>query len=179
MSRHHVVAAVVLSVSLLRCTDLLVEDPKGFTTTDTFFKTGADLNSATISIYNALRGLEGQSNWTTLELASDMARADNREPNAGTYGPDRLDWNAATGRTGSYWTTMYSMVTRANLVLAKAPGVQTANEQMRTYNVAEAKFMRGYAYLWLTKVYDSVPLLRTPEEQANPRPTRTAVEQVH
>src|SRR2546429_1741281 len=99
------------------CTDLLKEDPKGFTTTDTFFKTGADLNSATIAIYNALRGLEGQSNWTTLELASDMARADNREPNAGTYGPDRLDWDASTGRTGSYWTTMYSVISRANLVL--------------------------------------------------------------
>src|SRR5204863_7208425 len=59
MSRHHVIALLVLSVALIGCTDLLVEDPKGFTTTDTFFQTGADLNSATIAIYNALRGLEG------------------------------------------------------------------------------------------------------------------------
>ena len=179
MSRHHVITAVVLSVSLIGCTDLLVEDPKGFTTTDTFFKTGADLNSATIAIYNALRGLEGQSNWTTLELASDMARADNREPNAGTYGPDRLDWDASTGRTGSYWTTMYSVISRANLVLAKGPAIQTPYIQTKTYNLAEAKFLRAYAYLWLTKVYDDVPLLLTPEEQANPRPTRTAVDQIH
>src|SRR2546426_6113823 len=179
MSRHHVIAAVVLSVSLIGCTDLLVEDPKGFTTTDTFFKTGADLNSATIAIYNALRGLEGQSNWTTLELASDMARADTREPNAGTYGPDRLDWDASTGRTGSYWTTMYSVISRANLVLAKGPAIQTPYTQTKTYNLAEAKFLRAYAYLWLTKVYDDVPLLLTPEEQANPRPTRTAVDQIH
>src|SRR5438445_11899307 len=89
MSRHHVITAVVLSVSLIGCTDLVVEDPKGFTTTDTFFKTGADVISATIAIYNALRGLEGQRNWTTLELASDMARADDRDPTPGTYGPGR------------------------------------------------------------------------------------------
>src|SRR5947207_12403848 len=145
MRRHHLIASLVLSVALIGFTDLLVEDPKGFTTTDTFFKTGADLNSATIAIYNALRGLEGQSNWTTLELASDMARADNREPNAGTYGPDRLDWDASTGRTGSYWTTMYSVISRANLVLSKGPGVTTGYEAMRTYNLAEAKFLRGYA----------------------------------
>src|SRR5256885_16933512 len=94
--------AVALSVglALAACTDLLVEEPKGFTTTDTFFKTGADLNSGTIAIYNSLRGLQGQGPWTTLVLASDESRAENREPNAGTYGPDRLDYDATTGLTG-------------------------------------------------------------------------------
>jgi starch-binding outer membrane protein, SusD/RagB family len=161
------------------CNELLVEDPKGFTTTDTFFKTGADLNSATIAIYNSLRNIQGQANWTTPELASDQTRADNREPNATTYGPDRLAWDAATGLTGSYWTTMYPVITRANLVLANGPGIESPNQQMKDYNIAEAKFLRGYAYLWLTKAYDDVPLLLSPEEQANPSPTRTPVEQVH
>jgi hypothetical protein len=182
------IAPLTLSAGLLviGCTDLLNEDPKGFTTTETFYKTGADLNSATLATYSALGrvggfggGVQGQDNWTTLELASDQTRADNREPNAGTYGPDRLDWDASTGRTGTYWTTMYAVITRANLVLARGPGVATAHEDMRTYNLAEAKFLRGYAYLWLTKVYDDVPLLVSPEEQDNPRPTRTPVEQVH
>ena len=166
MRRHHLIASLVLSVALIACTDLLNEDPKGFTTTDTFFKTGADLNSATIAIYNALRGLQGQSQWTSLELASDMTRADNREPNAGTYCPDLLDWDASTCRVQSYWGTMYSVISRANLVLAKGSAIQTPYTQTKTRNLAEAKFLRAYAYLWLTKVYDSVPLLLTPEEQA-------------
>src|SRR5947209_17552900 len=121
MSRHHVITAVVLSVSLIGCTDLLVENPKGFTTTDTFFKTGADLNSGTLAIYSALRGFEGQSNWTTPELASDQTRADNREPNAGTYGPDRLTWSASSGRATVPFGTHYAVITEANLVLAKGP----------------------------------------------------------
>ena len=160
------------------CTDLLKEDPKGFTTTDTFYKTGADLNSATIAIYNALRGLQGQAQWTTLELASDQARADTREPNLGTSGPDFLIWDASTGNTGAYWGTAYSIITRANLVLANGPGIDAPNAQMKAYNLAEAKLLRGYAYLWLVKVYDDVPLLLSPADQANPRPTRTPVEQV-
>src|SRR5438552_6020545 len=174
-----IAVALWAGLAAIGCTELLTEDPQGFTTTDTFYKTGADLNSGTIAIYDSLRGLQGQGPWTTLELASDQARADSREPNAGTYGPDRLDYDASTGLTGGYWTTMYSVITRANLVLAKAPDIETGNTQTKTYNVAEARFLRGYAYLWLTKVYDGVPLLLTPEEQANPRPERTPVEQVH
>src|SRR2546426_5980850 len=125
MNPKRLIGPVILLVSLtvIACSDLLVEDPKSFTTTDTFFKTGADLNSATLAIYNALRGLQGQSNWTTPELASDQARADNREPNSGTYGPDRLNWSAATGRANVPFGTIYGIVSRANLVLAKGPGI--------------------------------------------------------
>jgi hypothetical protein len=166
-------------LALVACSELLVEEPKGFTTTDTFFKDGRDLNIGTIAIYNALRGIQGQAQWTTPELASDVTRADNREPNATTYGPDRLNWDAATGLTGGYWTSMYPVITRANLVLANGPGIESPNQQMKDRNIAEAKFLRGYAYLWLTKAYDDVPLLLSPEEQANPSPTRTPVEQVH
>jgi hypothetical protein len=171
--------ALCVGIAVAGCTDLLNEDPKGFTTTDTFFKTGADLNSATIAIYNALRGLQGTSNWTAPELASDQARYDNREPNFNTQSPDFLAWDASTGRTGAYWGTLYSVITRANLVLDKGPAIETPNQQMKDGNLAEAKFFRGYAYFFLTKVYDGVPLLLSPEEQANPRPTRAPVEDVH
>src|SRR2546423_449062 len=181
MRRNRLIAsslAVAALYVVCACTDLLTEDPKGFTTTDSFYKTGADLNSATIAIYNALRGMQGQAPWTTPDLASDQATADNREPNLGTSGPDFLDWDASTGNTGGYWGTAYSMITRANLVLANGPGIDAPYPQIKAYNLAEAKFMRGYAYLWLVKVYDDVPLLLSPAEQANPRPTRTPVEQV-
>ena len=182
MTRHHITTTLALvgGLAVAACTDLLNEDPKGATTMDAFFKTGADLNTATIAIYNALRGLQGQSQWTTLELASDQIRADNREPNAGTYGPDRLDWDATTGRADQYWPTGYSMITRANLVLARGPGIEVPPPlaPMKDYNLAEAKFFRGYAYFMLTRAYDGVPLLLTPEEQENLLPTRTPVEQV-
>src|SRR5439155_698779 len=85
---------------------------------------------------------------------------------------------ASTGNTVCNWGTSYAMITRANLVLASGPGIDAPNAQMKAYNLAEAKFMRGYAYLWLVKVYDDVPLLLSPADQANPRPTRTPVEQV-
>src|SRR5947208_16745999 len=130
--------AIVAGLTMTACKDLLVEDPKGFTTTETFFKTGADLNSGTLAIYSALRGLQGTSNWTTPELASDQARADNREPNSGTYGPDRLNWTAASGRARIPFGTIYGIVSRANLVLAKGPGMAAPDTVTKAYNLAEA-----------------------------------------
>src|SRR5437763_14256314 len=106
MRRNRLIASSLAVAALYvvsACTDLLTEDPKGFTTTNTFYKTGADLNSATIAIYNALRGMQGQAPWTTPELASDQARAEKREPNLGTTGPGILDWDASTGNNGGEW----------------------------------------------------------------------------
>ena len=134
MNRKWITTPVALSIALLvACNDLLIEEPEGFTTTDTFFKTGADLNSATIAIYNALRGIQGQANWTTPELASDQTRADNREPNFNTKSADYLSWDAATGQTGGYWGTAYSIITRANLVLDRGPGIQSPNTEMKKF----------------------------------------------
>lgn len=186
MRRTLLIRPLALAVGLVvtACNDLLVEEPEGFTTTDTFFKTGADLNSATIAIYSALgggnwSGLQGFGTWTAPELASDQARYDNREPNFNTQSPDFIDWSPTTGQTGGYWGVMYRVITRANLVLSKGPDIPSPDAEMKTYNLAEAKFLRAYAYLWLTKVYDDVPLLLSPEEQANPTPTRTPVEEIH
>jgi len=188
MRRKLWIATSVLSasVAVTACRDLLVEDPQGFTTTDTFYNTGEDLNSATIAIYAAFKpgfaafgGLIGQAPWTTPELASDQARADNREPNFNTRSPDYLDWSPTTGQTGGYWALLYTVISRANLVLDRGPSIETPHQQLKDYNLAEAKFLRAYAYLWLTKVYDGVPLLLTPEEQANATPERTPLEQVH
>src|SRR2546428_11107737 len=116
-----IAVALCAGLAAIGCTDLLTEDPQGFTTTDSFYKTGADLNSGTIAIYNSLRGLQGQGPWTTLELASDQARADSREPNAGTYGPDRLDYDASTGLTGGHWSTIHPLTPTPTPPVATAP----------------------------------------------------------
>src|SRR5215217_8714458 len=148
-----VYVALSLGVWSMACADL-IEAPKSFTTTDTFYKTAADLNTATFAVYQAFRGYEGQGPWTTLELASDQTRAESREPNAATRGPDYLDWSASTGNGGVWWNTGYTVVTRANLVLDNAPGITATDTAQKSYNIGEAKLMRGYAYALMARAYD-------------------------
>src|SRR5437763_16983946 len=124
MRRNRLIASSLAVAALYvvsACTDLLTEDPKGFTTTNTFYKTGADLNSATIAIYNALRGMQGQGQWTTLARASDQARADTREPNLRPSRPDPLIGEARTGHTGADWGTADSPLPRPHLRHAEGP----------------------------------------------------------
>jgi len=174
--------ALSVSVTVAACRDLLTEDPKSFVTSDAFFKTEADLKSAVMATYSPMRSnnLFNGWPWLSLELASDQVRIDHDEPNLETSGPDFLFYSAGSRGVTVAWRELYNMVYRANLVLANADRVQqwTTPALKDTY-LAEAKFLRGYAYLWLTKLYDDVPLLLTLADHANLDVPRTPVEQVH
>jgi starch-binding outer membrane protein, SusD/RagB family len=77
------------------------------------------------------------------------------------------------------------MIQRANLVLESAPDV-AMNEGQKASLVAEAKFLRGYAYLSLLKRYSAgnkpadagVPLLLTVEDAQKSDITRATQEEV-
>ncbi len=174
-------AALAFAVALVACSDLLTEQPKSFLTTSTFFKTESDLKSATVAVYapmidfNLFKGWP----WLSLELASDQARIDHDEPNLDTSGPDYLFYSAGSRGVTVAWSQLYNMVYRANLVIANAPKVQMSSDSNRAVYVAEAKFLRGFAYLWLTKLYGGVPLLLSIEDHQNPYVARTPVDQVH
>ncbi len=151
----------------------LTEAPTSFLTTDSFFQTEADLKSAVLAAYSPMRSnnLFNGWPWLSLELASDQVRIDHDEPNLYSTG--------SRGVTVA-WRELYNIVYRSNLVLANADRVQQWNNPaLRGTYTAEAKFLRAYAYLWLTKLYDDVPLLLTLEDHANLHVARTPVEQVH
>src|SRR5437764_587114 len=118
--------------------------------------------------------------WLSLELASDQVRIDRDEPNLETSGADFLFYSTGSRGVAVAWRELYNIVYRSNLVLANADRVQQWNNPaLKGTYTAEAKFLRAYAYLWLTKLYDDVPLLLTLEDHANLHVARTPVEQVH
>jgi hypothetical protein len=56
------------------------------------------------------------------------------------------------------------MITRSNLILDKVPAI-TMDETQKSQILAEAKFLRSFAYFNLIRLYGDVPLVTTPEEQ--------------
>lgn len=181
MNRKLWVAPLALSVALAGCDDMLTETPSTFLTTETFYKTPADVEMATFAAYRPL----GEGNlynwwmWITLDLASDQVRAHPDEPNFAAYHPEFLQWDETQGSITAPWRGFYDMVFRSNLVLSRAPGVKFPDANQQKELIAEAKFLRAYAYLTLTKLYGDVPLLLSEEEHAKFEVARTPVEQVH
>src|SRR2546429_8827640 len=159
-----------------------MEDQTTFHTTDSLFQTEADWKSAVLAAYSPMRSnnLFNGWPWLSLELASDQVRIDHAEPSLETSGPDFLFYSTGSRGVTVAWRELYNIVYRSNLVLANADRVQQWNNPaLRGTYTAEAKFLRAYAYLWLTKLYDDVPLLLTLEDHANLHVARTPVEQVH
>jgi hypothetical protein len=175
------ISSIALTLAAAGCGDL-TETPKSFPTQDNFYKTAADIRSATLAAYQPLGSddLYRWWLWLTMDLGSDQVRMQPDEPNYGTYHPEFIRWDATTSSVTAPWNGLYSIIWRANLVLTRAPAVEFPEDTAeRTALMAEAKFMRAYAYLVLTKLFDDVPLLLSESDHANLRVARTPVAQVH
>ncbi|GAC1515259.1 MAG: RagB/SusD family nutrient uptake outer membrane protein [Gemmatimonadaceae bacterium] len=175
-------APLSLAFMLAGCSDILTEKPANFLTTGSFYKTAADIESATLSTYQPIQRHDVWEWWMVLdnELASDEVRIHPDEPNFTTYLPGLFLWTATSEATVSPWNGFYTTIFRANLVLDRAPAVPFSDATYQKQLIAEAKFLRAYAYLNLTKLYDDVPLLTSiADHQAAATKGRTPVDAVH
>ncbi|HEV8383125.1 MAG TPA: RagB/SusD family nutrient uptake outer membrane protein [Gemmatimonadales bacterium] len=180
ITRKFPLAVIALSLAASGCDKWLTETPRAFPTTDTYYRTPGDIRSATLAAYHPLLSddLWRWWLWLTMDLASDQVRMHPDEPNYGTYHPEFLLWDGTTSSVTSPWNGLYAIVFRTNLVLSRAPSVEFPDSTERSRLMAEAKFLRGYAYVLLTKLYDDVPLLLSEEDHKNYSVPRSPVEDV-
>jgi hypothetical protein len=90
---------------------------------------------------------------------------------AGRYGP--LD-PTGFSRTADSWNVLYRSIRFANTILLDAPAAQNTSSEKLNELLAEARFLRGFAYLTLAKAWGGVPMqtdqnLRKPGDYNIPR----------
>ncbi|GGB18087.1 MULTISPECIES: RagB/SusD family nutrient uptake outer membrane protein [Mucilaginibacter] len=148
-------------------------------TYDTYFNSDVAINQAVVATYAALlhTGFWSGDYYTTFDLLGYDAK--NNQPLLGDYlqvaqynfGPD-LDVMNNT------WSAFYQLIARANVVIDRAQVWKPANAAETTDQaqyVAEAKFLRAYAYFNLVNCFGRVPLrtkylpLPTPADINMPR----------
>lgn len=121
------------------------------------FQTKKDFDAAVIGIYTSLQGGNaGGEAWVKVPgwVSQEMVDV--------TTNPKPIDTYMSTGNGDflGYWTELYKIVGSANLVLDKIQvvpaGVLTAAEQ-KSY-IAEAKFLRGFAYFFLARAFGDIPM---------------------
>jgi hypothetical protein len=171
-------------VAAAACAEKLTEDPKNFVTADNYYKTPADITTATLASYQTLFQ-DAWNRWmpTLGDLASDQTRIQPDEPNFQTYAPGLLLWDPTSNSINTVWNGFYTAIFRANLAIERAGQVQFADAAQQTRLIAEAKFVRAYSYLQLTKGWGDVPLLLTLADHDKSRTAegvpRTPVAEVH
>jgi len=155
-----VAAAFLVATVLVACESQLDQLDQNNPTSESYFKTAVELQNGVNAVYSTLRSaqLVGREWFFTHDM-----RGGECAPGGPQLEAPRAELLKETTPAPSnsvmtnVWTGSYQMINRANLVIAKAPGV-TDNPPLRDRIVGEAKFLRAWAYFELVSQWGDVPL---------------------
>ncbi|MGN1221566.1 MAG: RagB/SusD family nutrient uptake outer membrane protein [Candidatus Cryptobacteroides sp.] len=167
-SYKYILAGSLAIAALTSCDkDFLTEDPKTIYTTSTAFEKSSQVESQLTTAYRAIFATHGY-----------CMESLNNVPNIlGGVGADNLDifhtlcgngaagmsnystWTTSDNKFTELWDKMYQIVSYGNLALMGAEKVEWTDPAEKAYNVAQAHFFRGYAYLRLAECFGGVPLV--------------------
>jgi len=136
-------------------------NPNGFTTSS-YYQNGLHLEKATNAIYGQFTGSDLYG-----RMMAYLSRCRSDEHASG--GP-QLEVHNAKLLNGTYdntiftltapWQGWYRLIHRANAVIEFGPDIEdpTLDPDIKAHRIAEAKFLRAFAYFYLVVYWGDVPL---------------------
>jgi hypothetical protein len=159
-------AAVALVFLTSACTRL-VENPKGSLIRESFFKTEAELNAAVIAVYFPLTedpwaGFGSTRIWVPLMGGDDLTT----HPGSNKQDFKEFDiFNASSLNLSlktAAWAQPYKVVFAANNVMENYSKVTGDSVKIKKA-VAQARFLRAFAYFWMVRIFGDIPLVTSTE----------------
>lgn len=142
------------------CRDNLEESPFSSLSKEVVFKDEDGLNQATIGVYQA---------WTAPDFSDItsrfiLAESGHRYATAGILGSGsdpyyRFGHVSSSGAFEAVWARFYKIIFRANTVIDHAKLAVPGEEAEAGPYIAEARFLRAYAYFNLVRLFGGVPLI--------------------
>ena len=163
---------IFLSVALLSgmmlassCEDMLDIPQKGTTSTDTFYKTDADAQSALTAMYATYIGEIGGNEgiWsaylTLINYSADdiFAAGGDINDHADFRIFNEFRYDASSGCINTLYNHIYKAIYSANLVINYFG--ETADTPLKKRAVAEARVMRAWAHMFAAQVFYQPPLV--------------------
>lgn len=169
----YLLAGLVAASFLASCDendhDFLQEHPKTIYTVETAFEKSSQVDAALARAYisfNYLFGwhnmyIDGSSASTTLNgFGSDVHDSGFASvAMAQGFFSNFMRLNSDTGEFNQLWNELYQLAAQANLVMYGADLVNWEDESQKAYAIAQARFMRGWAYLRLGECFGGVPIV--------------------
>jgi hypothetical protein len=148
------------------CSKSFIEvDPKGETNEADYYKTPAEAFAALTAVYDVV-GWQGNG-FVTKVNALDAASDDHYAGGGGANDVSAIQvfssytLSPAVGPQEEMWRMGFSGVFRANVLMAKIPGVPM-DESLKARYIAEAKLLRAYYYFDLVRFFKNIPLILEP-----------------
>ncbi len=169
------ICLVFVTIGVLACKNLLVEDPKDQVFVDNFFETENDATAAVNSIYSILNatssapsfgGVYFSTYWVVAGLCSD--EMENKLPATDLDQLATFTQRPVNASLNEFWTLAYKGINNANFAIGGIPSVK-ASETFKNQRIGEARYLRGMLYFDLVRWFGDIPLILTLNGDIRPR----------
>lgn len=148
----------------------------------TYFKKAPQFNEALIATYSVFlhQGMYSREMYFIYDLIGNDAEKD--APLLGDLLQlSDYSYASSNGLPKSLWASLYRMIFRANIVIGKAnewQPTETSDQDLKKQYIAEAKFLRSFAYFYLVNSWGRVPLRLSIEDSKKSASPRVAVTEI-
>jgi len=176
---------MILFITSACSKEFLNPDPKGTLMEETYYSNPEEAFAGLVSVYDPVGWQTAVTyfNFGALNAASD-------DHVAGGGGPNDMEtwqrWsnyslNESIGPQQDYWDRNFTGVSRANIFIKKLEtGIPGLSDALAARYLAEAKFLRGYYYFDLVRLFRNIPFYTEPLTTDNMREqTQVAPEVVY
>lgn len=153
---------LLLALSAASCKNFLEEVPTAQITSVNFYQTDKDVTEAVNSVYGVLTANWQERMHMLTELRADQIKVGPQASNAARLIPyDLFTFDNLNADLLNTWSNFYTAINNANTVLERVPAAPLAADATKKRVLAEARFLRAFAYYNLVRLWGSVPLLLT------------------
>ncbi|WP_432712091.1 RagB/SusD family nutrient uptake outer membrane protein [Pedobacter sp.] len=167
------------------CKKFLDEQDPSNLTPESFYTIPEHAEAAVASVYADARFIgDGagifSSNWQLLEAVTGTASTETAQ-NSDLNNLLGLIHDGNTGHVINWWNGVYKVISQANLVIEKVPGITPMNEEQKKSILGEAHFLRAWAYFYAVRLWGDVPIITLPQTANSPDffPPRAPKEDVY
>lgn len=157
----------VLALTFFSCDNYLDTPPVDLLTSDGFYQSQTQSEQGILGIYADLRKASSCEFWFMSECRSDNAWV---EPNPDAFREySEIGTFRATDDMALFddtWNMWYKVIYDANVAISKIPGCSFDSEVIKNQFLAEAYFLRGWAYFELVRLFGNIPVIEKPMSPA-------------
>lgn len=144
---------------LFSCVDL-EEKPVGILAPESMFKTPKDVETAVFGAYGwmATERLYGRQFVTALMLRGDMVDIGDRGTPAERQQVNDFNMDDNNNMVNQFWPVWYQVISAANAAVAGGESLKLPEAEINPL-LAEARFVRAFAYQHLVQVFGDIPYI--------------------
>lgn len=148
---------ILIAILLVGCKkDFINLLPISTASVDALYKTDKDFQDAVISCYDLLQN-QYRTFWQ-YDLPSDDVR--HQWPSEDIrLRMDNFTYQNNEGLFLTSWSNYYGIIFRANTILSNIEGKDVSIVKNKERHIAEAKFLRAFAYFDLVRIFGDIPLV--------------------